>query len=235
MAAAADGYNRVAVEPVFMSELPLEHVYVEPEGDATSRPAVIILHGRGANEQDLLPIANQLPDELAVVSLRAPDPLQGGYTWYELDLSAGGLHASQPHAAEFARSLDLVRESVEAAVETYDLDADRIGLLGFSQGAITSLSLLLEEPNRYAWVVALHGYLPDSHADVEPDGIEGKPVFIGAGSGDRVIPEFRSEAAAERLKTLSADVRFESYPTGHGVAPEELADVVGFVEDRLAL
>ncbi|SNR23871.1 alpha/beta hydrolase [Halorubrum vacuolatum] len=217
-----------------MTDLPLEHVYVEPETDAANAPAVFVLHGRGANEQDLLPIANQLPDELAVVSLRAPDPLHGGYTWYELDLSGGGLHASQPHPEEFARSLDLVRGSVDAAVDAYDLDPSRIGLLGFSQGAITSLSLLIEDPDRYAWVVALHGYLAAAHADSEPDGIEGKPVFVGAGSADQVIPEFRSREAAERLETLGADVRYETYAAAHGVDPEELAAVVAFVEERLA-
>ncbi len=216
-----------------MSELPLEHVHVAPDDDAANAPAVFVLHGRGADEQDLLPIASRLPDALHVVSLRAPDPLQGGYTWYELDLSGGGLHQSQPHPEEFARTLDLVRESVDAAVDVYDLDPSRVGLLGFSQGAITSLSLLLEDPTRYAWIVALHGYLADSHADVEPDGIEGKPVFVGAGTGDRVIPEFRSREAAERLESLGAAVTYGTYQAGHGVGPDELAGVVSFVERQL--
>ncbi len=216
-----------------MTELPLEHVHVAPDDDAANAPAVFVLHGRGADEQDLLPIAERLPDALHVISLRAPEPLQGGYTWYELDLSGGGLHESQPHAAEFARSLDLVSETVAAAVDAYDLGPDRLGLLGFSQGAISSLALLLDAPDRYAWVVALHGYLADSHADRDPDGIDGTPVFVGAGSGDRVIPESRSRAAADRLEAIGADVTYGAYPTGHGVGPDELAAVVAFVEARV--
>jgi phospholipase/carboxylesterase len=234
-----------------MAELPLEHVHVAPDGDPANdpdertndpdertndpddpatAPAVFVLHGRGADEEDLLPVANALPDDLHVVSLRAPDRLQGGYTWYELDLSGGGLHESQPHAGDFRRSLDRVVESVEAAVGAYDLDADRLGLLGFSQGAITSLAAVLESPERYAWVVALHGYLPDSHVDLDPDGIAGKPAFVGAGTGDRVIPDSRSAAAAERLSAVGADVTYETYPVGHGIDEAELADVVAFVE-----
>jgi len=218
------------------ADLPLEHVHVSPDGggDGDPAPAVFVLHGRGADEEDLLPVARHLPDDLHVVSLRAPDPLQGGYTWYELDLSAGGLESSQPDAAEFRRSLDLVAESVDAAAEAYDLDPDRLGLLGFSQGAITSLSLLLEEPDRYAWVVALHGYLADAHSDLAPGGVEGKPVLVGAGAGDRVIPESRSAAAADRLEAIGADVTRGSYPGGHGIGQEELADVVAFVEARIA-
>ncbi|GAA0509089.1 phospholipase/carboxylesterase [Halorubrum aquaticum] len=216
-----------------MTEIPLEHVHVAPNDGSDAAPAVFVLHGRGADEEDLLPVAESLPDELHVISLRAPDPLQGGYTWYELDLSGGGLHESQPHAEDFRRSLDRIAESVSAATDAYGLDADRIGLLGFSQGAITSLSLLLEDPDSYGWVVGLHGYLPDSHLDLEPDGIGGKPVFVGAGTGDRVIPESRAEAAADRLAEVGADVTYETYATGHGIGREELADVVAFVEARL--
>jgi len=216
-----------------MPDIPLDHVHVAPDDDPENAPAVFVLHGRGADEEDLLPVARHLPDELHVISLRAPDPLQGGYTWYELDLSAGGLESSQPDSADFRRSLDLVAESVDAAVESYDLDPDRLGLLGFSQGAITSLSLVLEEPDRYAWVVALHGYLAEAHADLDPDGIEGKPVFVGAGAGDRVIPESRSAAAADQFDELGAAVTRGSYPGGHGIGQQELSDVVAFVESQV--
>jgi len=214
-----------------MSDIPLEHVHVEPETPSDgSAPAVFVLHGRGANEQDLLPIAKELPDAFHIVSFRAPDRLQGGYTWYDLDLSAGGLHQSQPDAADFDRSRDLIADSVEAAVSAYGLDPDRLGLLGFSQGAITSLSLLLDTPDDYQWIVALHGYLPDSHRELEPEGIVDKPVFVAAGSADEIIPAARSEAAAERFEELGAAVTYNVYDTPHGVSPGELDDLVDFVE-----
>jgi len=213
-----------------MTDLPLEYVHIGPEDVSDDAPAVFVLHGRGADEEDLLPIARRLPDDLHVISLRAPDPLQGGYTWYDLDPPDSDLEQVQPDAAGFRRSLDLITESVDAATEAYDLDDDRIGLLGFSQGAITSLSLVLEEPDRYAWVVALHGYLANSHTDLDPDGIDAKPIFVGAGSDDRVIPASRSAAAANRFAELGADVTHESYPGGHGIGQAELTDVVAFVE-----
>lgn len=216
-----------------MSSLPLTHVYVEPdvETDGPS-PAVIVMHGRGADEQDLLPVAERLPDELAVVSLRAPDPVGGGYQWYEIDASEG-LHTSQPHPEEYRRSLDLAEASIEAAVERYDLDPDRIGLLGFSMGSMVGMGLMLESPDDYAWLVGLHGYLPESHADLESDGIAGKPVFLAGGEADRIIPVSRVAAAAERFHELGADVTSKSYDIGHGVGQAELADLVSFVEANL--
>jgi phospholipase/carboxylesterase len=216
-----------------MTDSPLEHVSNAPETPTDDpTPAVVLIHGRGTNERDLLPIAGRLPDELHVLSVRAPDPLQGGYTWYELDLSAGGLHASQPHPEEFRRSLDLLHEFVEWAVGEYDLDPERVGLLGFSQGSITSLAALCERPESYDWVVAFNGYLPESHEE-RADNATGKPVFIGAGESDQIIPVERAERAAELLEEAGVDVRFEAYPVGHGTHPEGIRAVSAWVAERL--
>lgn len=213
--------------------LPLEHVHAPADGDG-SAPAVVVVHGRGADEHDLLPIAERLPDELAALSVRAPDRLHGGYTWYELDLSGGGLHQSQPDAEDFRRSLDLLHEFVDGAIDAYDLDPDRLGLLGFSQGAITSLSALVERPDRYEWVVALNGYLAEEHDD--PDRLSnaaGTPVFVAAGEADEIIPAERAERAAQRLREAGLDVTFRRYRIGHGTTPEEIDDVAAWVEERL--
>lgn len=213
---------------------PLEAEFVPPRADSAGpAPAVFVLHGRGADERDLLPIARELPDRLAAVSFRAPDRLGPGYSWYEFDLAGGDLQSSQPVEADFRRSLELVDAAIDGAVDEHGLDPDRLGLLGFSQGTIMSLALLVEDPVRYAWCVGLHGYLPASHADLEPAGIEGKPVFVGAGTLDQVIPASRAERAAERLRALGADVTFRTYDAGHGVGREELADVVAWVETVL--
>ncbi|MFB6095777.1 MAG: alpha/beta hydrolase [Haloferacaceae archaeon] len=216
-----------------MVSLPLEHVYVEPDAPADGpAPAVVVMHGRGADERDLLPVVDRLPDELAAVSLRAPDPIGQGYRWYEIDAS-DGLHESQPHPEEYRRSLDLVRESIDGAVEGYDLDPDRLGLLGFSMGAMLSMGLLLEDPGAYDWIAGLHGYLPASHADRSPEGVEDKPVFLAAGATDRIIPPERVERAADRFRALGAAVAFSVYDVGHGIGPAELGDLIGFVRERL--
>lgn len=212
-------------------ELPLVHAS-RPGTVEANAPAVVLVHGRGTNERDLLPIGAQLPDELHVLSVRAPHEMAGpgSYTWYDLDLSGGGLHQSQPDPDGFRRSLDLLHEFVEAAVDRYALDPDRVGLLGFSQGAISSLAALLERPDAYRWVVALNGYLAESHQDMVANAA-GKPVFVGCGAMDQVIPPERAERAAERLAAAGADVRFERYQVGHGTTPEEITDVVQWVDE----
>jgi len=131
----------------------------------------------------------------------------------------------------FRRSPDLLHEFVDGAVDAYDLDPDRVGLLGFSQGAITSLSALLERPDAYRWVVALNGSLAAEHED-DADAAASKPVFVGCGAMDRIIPPERAERAADRLVDAGAEVRFERYGVGHGTTPEEVTDVVAWVDER---
>lgn len=216
-------------------DLPLEYEFIQPRTRTTELiPSVFILHGRGANEQDLLPVARQFPDTLALVSLRAPDRLMGGYTWYDLNLSGGDLHASQPDPEEFQRSLNLVTEFVAEATPLFSFDPDRVGLFGFSQGAIMSFALVLDHPTDYAWATGSHGYLPDSHASRDPPGIENFPLFIGAGRADDIIPARRAEAAAKRFRELGCDVSYTVYDTGHGIGQAELTDLISWVETRLA-
>ena len=213
-------------------DLPLTHIS-RPGTVDENAPAVVLIHGRGTNERDLAPIGARLPEKIHVLSVRAPNSMGGpdSYTWYDLDLSAGGLHASQPDPEGFRRSLDLVHEFVERAVEAYELDADRIGLLGFSQGAITSLSALVERPDAYRWVVALNGYLAAEHED-QVESAAGKPVFVGCGAMDQVIPPQRAERAAKLLEKGGAEVRFERYGVGHGTTPGEIADVTEWLGTR---
>ncbi len=210
-------------------ELPLVHEH--RAGTVSSdAPAVVLLHGRGTNERDLLPIGAQLPEELDVLAVRAPEAMgrPDSYTWYDLDLSGGGLHESQPDPEGFRRSLESVHEFVDGAVDAYDLDPDRVGLLGFSQGAITALSALLERPDAYRWIVALNGYLAADHED-RVAAAAGKPVFVGCGTMDQVIPPERAERAADLLAEAGADVRFERYQVGHGTTAAEITDVVAWV------
>ena len=119
-------------------DLPLVHEH-RPGTAASDAPSVVLIHGRGTDERDLLPLGAQLPDELDVLGVRAPRSMgPDSYTWYDLDLSAGGLHASQPGPEGFRRSLDAVHAFVDGAVDAYDLDSDRVGLLGFILPAVTT-------------------------------------------------------------------------------------------------
>ena len=212
---------------------PLEFVHVAPTTRTDGeRPAVIVLHGRGANEDDLLPIADVLPDDLEIFSVRAPEPLGPGFTWYGLDLSRGGLHASQPDPEDYERSLNYLDEFIQQASEAHTLDPDRIGLLGFSQGAILALGALVTHDRDYNWIAALHGYLPERFSVADLAAAPATPIFIAGGEHDEVIPPTRAEDAAERLTAAGHDVTFRVYSLGHGIASSEVDDLVDWVANH---
>ena len=113
------------------------------------------------------------------------------------------------------------------------MDADRVGLFGFSQGAKAGLAALIDRPERYRWVVALNGFLPRSHDD--PDEVanaEGKPVFIGVGENDDVIAPRYGRESAELLDEAGLDVTFRTYPIGHRMSREEFADVSDWLDSQ---
>jgi phospholipase/carboxylesterase len=230
-------------------DLPLEHVSRGPRGSGASGvggderererggervPAVLVCHGRGADEFDLLGLAESFPAGVHVLSLRAPfpGPRGRGHAWYELDRSGGGLHASQPGEG-FREGLDALHAFAEHAPEAYPVEV--AGIVGFSQGGIVGLAATLERPGLYDRVAALHAYLPASHDPGERsfEGVAGTPAFLAAGEADEVIPASRTAAAADTLREAGLGVTFERFAGGHGISRAEHDALVAWLDDRL--
>ncbi|MGN6744502.1 MAG: alpha/beta hydrolase [Amnibacterium sp.] len=180
---------------------------------------LVLLHGRGADEHDLLPLAEALALPDRVASLPGPVPWQGGRAWVEQTPSAAGDAFLDPAAQAVLEWLD-GRPRV----------ARRIRLLGFSQGGALALQLLRAAPDRFASAVVLAGFVPtvddprdEAVARVHP------PVFYGHGAIDPVIPR----DAVDRTRTwLAAHTAVEEreYPMlGHAISAAELADVATFL------
>lgn len=219
-----------------MTDLPLAYVHRAPDPAETSEgtsPAAFLLHDRAGDATDLLPVADVLPDSYHAVGLRAPQRGVDGRAWYGLDLTAGREYETQPIREDLDRSLGLASDAVDAATRAFEFDPERIGLVGLGQGAVTALSLLRERPDAFAWVCALHGYLPQAYdGDRCATGLDGIPVFVAAGSADESVRPARVERAADRLAALGADVTFTTYGAGHRPAPAEIHDAAAFATDH---
>ena len=200
--------------------LPLAYQAAQPRSGAAPHPLLVLLHGRGANELDLLPLAGELDGRFLVISVRAPHERWGGYHWY--DLQEVGL----PEAATYAAGLARLRQFLDETVRAFPVDPARVYVLGFSQGAMMSGSVLLTEPERLAGAVLLSGYLPPP--EVLPpklDGLRGKPVFVGHGTADNVLPIGFGRAARATLEAAGADLTYQEYPMAHQISGRELEDV----------
>ncbi|MGY8914337.1 MAG: alpha/beta hydrolase, partial [Flavobacteriales bacterium] len=132
-----------------MTTAPLSlHHIIRPSSLKTGKPPVMFMfHGYGSNEEDLFSFANELPEELCIISVRAPYPLPHyGNAWYAINFDDTNGKWSDEEQAVIARE-KIVKFMDEACV-TYHLDEQRITLLGFSQGTILSYAVALSYPEK---------------------------------------------------------------------------------------
>ncbi|NEU57306.1 alpha/beta hydrolase [Halorussus sp. MSC15.2] len=207
-----------------MVEFPLAYVERPPDEPTADAPAALVLHGYGADEEDLLPHADRLPDDLHVFGVRGPHEAgDGRYGWMD----------SRPDP--FAPSVDLLAAFAELVPEVADVAHDRIGLFGFSQGAKAALASLVEHPDLFRWAVSLNGFLPRPYDD--PDRLAGArdnsvSAFVGVGEDDTVISPEHGERTADLLTDAGIDVTFRTYPVGHRISAAEMTDVAAWVGPR---
>jgi len=190
----------------------------EPEG------AVVLLHGRGADENDLYPLLDVLDPEQRLLGVTPQAPLQlppGGFHWYRL----GGIPTPDPET--FHGSVPLLA----ALLEELPVPLDRVVLGGFSQGAVMSWAMSLGPGRpRPAGVIAMSGFLP--RVDGWPltlAGLEGFPVLIAHGSLDPVIAFDFGREARDALTAAGADVTWRESPMPHTIDPGFVPDLQAFV------
>ncbi|GAC1406538.1 MAG: dienelactone hydrolase family protein [Candidatus Velthaea sp.] len=188
-------------------------------GPAT--PLLVFLHGRGADEHDLLDCANALPPEFAYASVRAPIELDGGgYTWFESRAVA------RPVAATLRASIDRTRVWLDGPA-TAPFNRKRTYLFGFSAGMMMAGAMLLDDPARFAGAVLCSGAIPfDAGIAAPPQRLAGIPIFNGHGSLDDVIPASLVAQTGQYLRDRSgALLTAREYPHGHAISPRELDEV----------
>lgn len=150
-----------------------------PDHPSASPPLIVLLHGAGADERDMIDLWRQIPSDFVVVSPRAPFPDGRGYRWYRPASRATDLAVSR-------RIVDLV---VDAAVARFHADRSRVFLGGFSQGAVVTYDVALAEPTTFRGAVVLSGSMAGTAGTMPATtGRSGPAFFIGHGTVDRRIP-----------------------------------------------
>lgn len=182
---------------------------------------LILLHGWGANGQDLLPLGIHLMEGLGdVVALEAPEPhphVHGGRQWYPLTQEA-----QEQGWPGVPRALATINHHLVCLQQEYPWP--RTALLGFSQGAAMVLEAAVDKP--LAGVVACSGY-PHGHHPLQ--GI-GAPVLLIHGQSDPVVPLKASLGLQTLLEAQGCDVALRSFAAGHTIPSEALAPIRQFLE-----
>jgi phospholipase/carboxylesterase len=190
----------------------------EPEG------ALVLMHGRGVDENDLFPLLDVLdPDRrLAGFTPRAPlrPPGHTGNHWYVVP------RVGFPDPGTFWQSYRMLDGWLEAVAEQTGLGQDRIALGGFSQGTVMAYALGLGAGRpRPAAILAVSGFIPTVDG-WEPDLTDrvGLPVYISHGTADPIMSIEFARAARELLEG-TVDLTYRETPMGHGIDPRTLDEV----------
>lgn len=193
------------------------HRYVAPAAEDTPArtTTLLLLHGTGGDESDLLPLGRALLPRAGMLSPRGK-VLENGAPRFFRRLAEGIFDQE-----DLARRTEELADFIEASAEAYELARDGILAIGFSNGANIAASLLLRRPGILRGAVLLSPMVP-----FEPDilpGLAGTSVFIGAGRADPLVPPAQAERLAELLRRAGADVTLHWERGGHTVTESELA------------
>ena len=184
----------------------------EPEG------ALVLLHGRGTNEFDLLPLLDELDPDRRFVGVTARAPLElspGGFHWY-VTRTLG-----YPDHDTFHHSYALAARWLDALADALGVPWSRTVLGGFSMGAVMSYALGLGAGRPApAGILAFSGFMPTVDGfELDLSGRDGYPVAIGHGTQDPVIPVEFGRDARRRLEEAGARVLYRESPMFHAIDP----------------
>lgn len=209
----------------------LYHRVIPPRNSAAEQhPTIIMLHGRGADEEDLPGLADYLDDRMLVISPRAPYPFSfgGGYMWYEFN------GVGSPDPTMFRTSHDKLQAFVTDCLAQYPIDPKRLYLLGFSMGTVMSHALALTQPELFRGIVANSGYVAEgTMLTYHWDKLADLDVFIAHGTQDPVIPIQFGRRTRELYASSSARVTYNEYAIGHQISQEELDALARWLSQSL--
>jgi len=191
---------------------------------ASARAAMIMVHGRGATAEDILLLAAELPQP--GFAYLAPEA--AGDTWYPNSFLAP-IASNEPGLSS---GLAVIASLLDHASEA-GIPAERVVILGFSQGACLALEFVARHARRYGGVIALSGGLigPAGTPRDYPGSLAGTPVFLGCSDIDPHIPKERVLQSAEVLQALGGRVTAKLYPRlGHTINRDEILIARGIVD-----
>ncbi|TLU87773.1 MAG: phospholipase [Chlorobium sp.] len=192
-------------------------------------PIMMLLHGYGSNEKDLIQLAPMLHGGLRYISVRAPHTLDlGMFGWFPLSFTPTGI-AVDYVAAEEAR-LQFI-SFIHDILAEYKPAGNKVFLMGFSQGAVMSYMTAFSEPELLHGVIACSGQLPDMRPK-DDNSIKKLPFLVLHGIYDDILQIAKGRAANEWLEERVNDLTYSEYPIAHQIADKGIELIHSWLEKR---
>lgn len=212
----------------------LIHTLYQPSGPGPF-PTLLTLHGRGANAFDLLGLAPYLcGGRFMVICPQAPletpiGPESVGYAWYPM--SMGG----SPDIDAILASRRRLEVFVDQCAQSYPIDLQKFGIVGFSQGGVMAYSLTLPNPKRFTALAVLSSWLPKELLPrIEINAaVQTLPSLVQHGTEDPTIQVDRARSSVEILRQLKVPLTYREYAMGHEIGSKSLADLSAWLEEKI--
>ena len=214
--------------------LSLEYLVRKPKSNIKNPPLLILLHGYGSNEQDLFSFADELPDDLLIISARAPLTMgPGGYAWYTIHFD--NTDGKFSDTDEALKSKEIISNFIDEVIANFDVNPKKVFLLGFSQGTILSYAVALSHPEKVQYVVGLSGYINNEllPENLNHTNFKNLDIYSSHGTVDQVIPVDWARKTKPFLDNLGIKNSYEEYQVGHGVAPQNFYSLKLWIEARI--
>lgn len=228
--------NHLRIGFFFCSNMRLKYRYKEPtytSGANGKPPLLLLLHGFGADMNDLFGLAPFMDERFFVASAQAPFALPfGGRAWFELYFEGG--QVSGFNIKQFEQSLQMILQFVDELVAEHNLDSDRVYICGFSQGSMVGASAVFREPEKFAGAVLMSGRAASEMVvEGNVEKLKGFPILVTHGTLDIVLPIENGRATKEILSGLPVDLEYKEYEMAHEISPESLQDVSNWLQTEL--
>jgi len=202
---------------------PFKHVFREPPGPTDDGDTLVLLHGTGGNEHDLVDIATRVSGSSAVLGPRGK-VLENGMPRFFKRLANNVFD----EADVIQRSHELA-DFVVAAAAGRGRNLDRMTAMGYSNGANIAAAVLLLRPEVFSRAVLLRPMVPLNNPDL-PD-LHGKEILILRGLYDGVIPAESTDRLEEMLTAAGADVTVRNIDAGHEITPQDIATISKWLDE----
>jgi len=191
------------------------------KGSAASSPPILLLHGTGGDENDLIDLGRAVAPGSALLSPRGP-VLEHGMPRFFRRLAEGVFDE-----ADLKQRADALADFVTAARQRYALEAPIA--LGFSNGANIAAAMLMQRPDVLSGAVLLRAMVP--FAEPPAASIQGTPVLIASGAQDPIVPASNAAQLAAQLRERGASVDHRILPAGHALTQADVNLAAAFVKN----
>jgi phospholipase/carboxylesterase len=208
-------------------DLSLKYLVQLPAEKAEHPPVIIVLHGRGSNEEDLFSLRDKFPKNYLVVFARAPYHMyMNSYQWFDM-VTDSGKH--EGNVQNLAYSRNLLTKFITEVINKYHADPKQVYMAGFSQGGMMSYEVGLTAPDKLKGIGVLSGSLFESLLPlikVTP-ALKNLKIFVAHGTADKRVNFEYGQQSVDYLRSIGLNPDFHTYHNmTHEVKGEEIDDLV---------